>query len=93
MKISTRSKDWSPTSTDIPYEWFLEYGTEPHWVAPKNAQALSWESGGVRYFSRGHEVSGIRATRFMQRAYLVNKVQGEALVIKAVQAEMKKGKL
>lgn len=92
MKVSTRSKAWKPTTSDIPYEWFLEYGTEPHWVAPTKGKALAWQSGGNTYFSKGHEVSGIRATRFMQRAYLLNKAKGEALLRAAIIKEMRKAK-
>lgn len=38
------------------------HGTKPReqWtVAPKNAQALHWVSGGTDFFSKGHMVSGV----------------------------------
>jgi hypothetical protein len=47
---------------------YLTQGTSDHFVAPKNAQALRWTSGGTVYFSRGHQVSGIPPNDFLIRA-------------------------
>jgi hypothetical protein len=43
---------------------WLHSGTKRHFVAPKSAKVLSWVSGRQRYFSKGHFVSGIKATNF-----------------------------
>jgi len=61
------------TNTD-PAAPFLEFGTHAHNVTPVNAEQLGWwEAEGVRAYSKGHEVSGIAATRFLslavERAY------------------------
>ena len=40
------------------WKW-LEFGTATHFVAPKRKQALMWGNG--KYFSKGHNVSGITA--------------------------------
>ena len=84
MKVSTRPKGYKPKSGDIAYEYFLEYGTVPHFIFPTKKAALSWVEEGNRYFSKGHMVSGIMATMFMQRAYLTTRTQGKALVRKAL---------
>jgi hypothetical protein len=92
MKISTRPKGWRKRKGDIPYEFFLEYGTAPHWVGPVDKKALSWVEGSTRYFSKGHMVSGIMATRFMQRAYLVTRNRGKKLLARAIKIQMRKTK-
>ena len=47
---------------------YLNYGTVNHWVEPVNAQALHWVEDGISYFSKGHWVSGIRASHFAAKA-------------------------
>lgn len=48
--------------------FYLDFGTSDHWIFPVNAQALSWVEDGVRYFSAGHRVSGIKASDFSAKA-------------------------
>ncbi len=38
-----------------------EYGTRDHFIKPRIKQALSWIQNGVRLFSSGHMVSGIKS--------------------------------
>ncbi len=38
-----------------------EYGTRDHFIKPRIKQALSWIQNGVRLFSQGHMVSGIKS--------------------------------
>lgn len=38
-----------------------EHGTKDHFIKPRIKQALSWIQNGVRLFSRGHMVSGIKS--------------------------------
>jgi len=52
---------------------YLDLGTSDHWVAPVKASALHWidEKTGEDRFSKGHEVSGIKASDFSVRAEIV----------------------
>ena len=43
-------------------------GTRRYMIYPNQAQALSWVAGGTRFFSKGHEVGGIQARHFAERA-------------------------
>jgi len=45
---------------------FLHAGTKRHFIAPVKKLALSWVQGGTRRFSKGHFVSGIKATDFFK---------------------------
>lgn len=81
-KITTKPKDGKGKD----HAFFLEFGTQPHWVAPKTKAALSWSEGGKRYFSKGHMVSGIRATRFMMRSYLATRSKGRQLLASAIRS-------
>lgn len=44
-----------------PLDLFFEEGTPDHPILPRLKNVLSWVSKGIRYFSRGHWVSGIEA--------------------------------
>lgn len=44
-----------------PLDVFFEEGTKGHIVKPKLKKALMWIQDGVKYFSKGHYVSGIKA--------------------------------
>lgn len=43
------------------------HGSRRHFIAPRSALALSWVDDGVRYFSKGHYVSGVQARHFAER--------------------------
>jgi len=45
---------------------FLHAGTKRHFIAPVKKLALSWVQSGTRRFSKGHFVSGIKATDFFK---------------------------
>lgn len=85
-KITTKPKDGDGRD----YAFYLELGTAPHWVAPVTKQALSWEQDGKRFFSKGHMVSGIMATRFMMRAYLAARDEGEEMLGIAIARAIKR---
>lgn len=65
---------WRSVTTDKPGEGQREVGTNvkyaaihefggiipAHFVRPVRKQALSWEVGGIRYFSRGHMIPDVR---------------------------------
>jgi len=52
---------WEPIFT------YHNDGTRVHWIEPVNAEALSWEEYGVRYFSKGHYVSAIVPLYFAEK--------------------------
>jgi hypothetical protein len=83
LERSIRTKitsDWPPegriyldpagTMTDggEAYGTFQHEGTKAHFVGPKNRKALRWASGGGFAFSKGHNVRGISADPFIDRA-------------------------
>lgn len=43
-----------------------EHGTKRHWIAPRVKLALSWITQGVRLFSKGHYVSGIKSLHIIE---------------------------
>ena len=47
---------------------YVHDGTEDHFVAPVNAQALHWVEDGEDRFSKGHEVRGITPNPFILTA-------------------------
>ena len=80
-------KQWAVTSqsdlevtiqSPAEYAAYVNYGTSPHWIEPKNAQALHWQGAGMMYagglmhshgyggFSKGHVVGGIQARHFVE---------------------------
>ena len=44
------------------YAQFVNDGTSPHWIEPKNVKALHWDG----HFSKGHMVGGIQARHFVE---------------------------
>lgn len=54
--------------------FYLDMGTSAHWVFPVNKLALSWVEDGIRYFSKGHQVSGITASHFHAEALRIIEV-------------------
>lgn len=56
---------------DKEYASYLEYGTQSHDIFPKVAKVLHWTTDGKHFFSKGHRVSGITPTPFMEPAYLL----------------------
>jgi|SRR5580698_7093667 hypothetical protein len=51
-----------------PEALWLEQGTETHWVAPNEAQAMAWPIPDGMAFSKGHMISGITPLEFMKEA-------------------------
>lgn len=50
------------------YSMYQFSGTQSHWVAPVQAEALRWFDGGHALFSKGHEVSGMAPNPKLLRA-------------------------
>ena len=48
--------------------FYLNDGTTKHKIPLVRANALHWEIDGQHYFSKGHEVKGIKASHFREKA-------------------------
>ena len=48
------------------YASILEYGTSPHYIAPKRKKALHWDD----LFSKGHDVKGIKPRRHFRNSVI-----------------------
>ena len=44
------------------YAVYVNEGTDPHWIEPKNVKALHWDGN----FSKGHWVGGITGRHFVE---------------------------
>ena len=44
------------------YAIYVNDGTQPHWIEPKNVKALHWDGN----FSKGHYVGGITGRHFVE---------------------------
>lgn len=61
-RISARSAESIARAN---YAAYVEYGTRPHEIRPRNARVLSWKKGGQRIFARRVQHPGTRAQPFM----------------------------
>ena len=59
-----------------------EKGTKGHMIRPNTKQALSWISAGVRFFSKGHWVSGIKSLNLVRNTIRDNKEKVQQAVEK-----------
>ena len=55
------------TATGFDVALAREKGTRRHFIKPTSAQALSWIAQGVRLFSKGHWVNGMKSLRIINR--------------------------
>ena len=60
-KIVLKVRSVYETETGFDVAIAREHGTRRHWIAPRVKLALSWIQLGVRLFSKGHYVSGIKS--------------------------------
>jgi hypothetical protein len=63
------------------YAVFVDQGTRPHWIEPREKKALHWEGTGTFYagglyhshgyggFSKGHIVGGIQGRHFVDQSF------------------------
>jgi len=51
---------------NVPLDLWFEEGTKRHFIKPVFKKALSWVLRGVRFFSKGHFVSGIEAKHIFE---------------------------
>ncbi|MGI9535120.1 MAG: hypothetical protein ACR2NW_09225 [Thermodesulfobacteriota bacterium] len=72
--VTIMSEYFSETGFDVAVA--REVGTKDHWIRPKGGtnsrnpmltNVLSWISKGKRLFSKGHEVSGIKSLRIIEK--------------------------
>ena len=72
-KTEATAKIYHPRLEADPETWLVVFsahndGSEDHWIFPTHAQALSWVGDdGVRHFSKGHEVRGVKARHFGEK--------------------------
>jgi len=71
IKISIISEYFSETGFDVAIA--REVGTRDHWIRPRTKMLLSWISGGIRLFSKGHIVSGIKSLHIIENTIRDNK--------------------
>ena len=60
-KITLYVRSMYKTETGFDVAIAREHGTRRHWIAPRIKMALSWITLGIRLFSKGHYVSGIKS--------------------------------
>lgn len=58
--------------TNVEYAEDVEYGTRPHTIVPKKANALHWKSGGTDYFAKKVNHPGTKAHPFFEPAIKKN---------------------
>ena len=54
--------------SSVPYATFVENGTGPHRIEPRNARVLHWTSGGSSAFAHGVNHPGTRPNPFARKA-------------------------
>ena len=72
VRIFVKSEYFADTGFDVALA--VHEGTRGHMIRPKEKKALSWIQGGVRRFSKGHWVSGIRSLRIVYKVLRENKI-------------------
>jgi len=50
----------------VPLDLWFEEGTPDHPILPRRKKVLSWVSKGIRYFSKGHWVTGMEAKHIFE---------------------------
>jgi len=61
--ISEQSDEEIHIRSPATYTRYVNDGTRPHWIEPKNVKALHWDG---KYFSKGHYVGGITGRHFVE---------------------------
>ena len=67
-----------------PHALFVNFGTKPHKIYPKNKKALRWAGGGAFHFAKFVNHPGYRGDNYMQRAADAAIVQFTAIVTAAI---------
>lgn len=75
----------SKVFSNVVYAKYLEFGTSSHFIKPTTKKALRWKGGKEWFFSKGHQVSGIKPRRHFGRT--ANKMK--SLLISFVNERLK----
>lgn len=67
-----------------PHALFVNFGTKPHKIFPKNKKALRWAGGGAFHFAKFVNHPGYRGDNYMQAAADAAVVQFAAIVTAAM---------
>jgi hypothetical protein len=67
-----------------PHALFVNFGTKPHKIHPKNKKALRWAGGGAFHFAKFVSHPGYRGDNYMQAAADAAVVQFAAIVTAAM---------
>lgn len=67
-----------------PHALFVNFGTKPHKIYPKNKKALRWAGGGAFHFAKFVNHPGYRGDNYMQAAADAAVVQFAAIVTAAI---------
>lgn len=59
--------------TDVKYAPYVEFGTKPHVITPKNKKMLAFKSGGRLIFAKKVNHPGTKAYNYMRDAFEENK--------------------
>lgn len=76
-----------------PLDLFFEEGTPDHPILPKNKKVLSWISGGIRYFSKGHWITGVEARHIFRNGTIKGYPKFKALLKTETEAYIEETKL
>ena len=60
--LSEQSDEEIHIRSPATYAQYVNDGTQPHWIEPKNVKALHWDGN----FSKGHYVGGITGRHFVE---------------------------
>lgn len=52
-----------------PLDEYFEEGTKRHFIKPRLRKALRWVQDGIKYFSKGHYISGIQARHVFSEGF------------------------
>lgn len=76
--------------SSAPYAAYVENGTVPHRIEPRQALALHWQSNGQDVFARYVNHPGTKANPFVKRAIEATKPVMARMLRQAVEKELKK---
>lgn len=65
-KIHMKVRSVYETESGFDVALAREHGTKRHFIAPRVKLALSWITQGIRLFSKGHYVSGIKSLHIIE---------------------------
>jgi hypothetical protein len=76
-----------------PLDLWFEEGTKRHFIKPVAKKALSWVLRGVRFFSKGHFVSGIEAKHIFENGVQKGYPKFKSKLTQAIQNHLEETQL